>query len=36
MAIARVQPVEVYQSLSLAERAGLEAAGVMPEREEPE
>jgi len=36
MAIARVQPVEVYQSLSLAERAGLEAAGVVQEREEPE
>ena len=36
MAIARVQPIEVYQSLSLAERAGLEAAGVAQEREEPE
>jgi hypothetical protein len=35
-AIARVEPIEVYQSLTLAERAGLEATGVAPEREEPE
>ena len=36
MAIARVEPIEVYQSLTLAERAGLEATGLPPEREEPE
>ncbi len=35
MAIARVEPIEVYQSLSLAERAGLEADGVWHERKEP-
>ncbi len=34
-AIARVQPIQVYQSMSLAERAGLEAAGVWHERDEP-
>ena len=34
-AIARVEPIQVYQSMSLAERAGLEAAGVWHERDEP-
>ena len=35
-AIARVEPIRVLQSLSLAERAGIESPGVSPEREEGE
>lgn len=34
--IARVEPIRTLQSLSLAERAGVESAGVSAPREEPE
>ena len=35
-AIAQVEPIETLQSLSLAERAGLEASGISESREESE
>ena len=35
-AISRVEPIETLQSLSLAERAGLEASGIGESREESE
>ena len=36
LVIAKVEPVRTLQSLSLAERAGVEGAGVSEPREEPE
>ena len=35
VAIGRVESIETLQSLSLAERAGLEASGLPPEDMEP-
>ena len=34
--VARVEPIRTLQSLSLAERAGIEGAGVSSPRQEPE